>query len=249
MITSDLAESIENAKRLGHLPIAVLDVDLTLIENAPRTRAILRDYALSLVGVWEEASDAAVRASQMPLVFSIVENLQRLGLKTESQIRSGVEFWRGTFFTNEYCVLDEPLPGAVTAVKTLRELGCTVVYVTARTGEMLTGTIRTFQSLGFPIGVSGTALTLKDHPKQADKEFKAQALSWVSNLGSVVLCAENEPAYINLMKTTFPDAHCVLVDTRHSPGAPEIMEGVLRVESLGSFVSGERGGEKNALDT
>ena len=57
-----LRERIAAVKRTGKLPVAVLDVDLTLVENAPRTRAILRDYARALVGTWDEADRAIERA-------------------------------------------------------------------------------------------------------------------------------------------------------------------------------------------
>ena len=248
-MNAQLQQAIEVVRRDGDLPIAVLDVDLTLVENAPRTRAILRDYALSLQGTWGHAEEASELANSMPLVFSIVENLRSLGLESDEEIRGGVNFWRDTFFTDEYCLLDEPLPGAVEAVQTLHQAGCTVVYVTARTSSMLTGTISSFRTFGFPIGVTGTVLTLKESHAQTDKAFKAEALSWVSSLGTVVLCAENEPAYINLMHARFPDAFSLLVDTRHSPSAPDLETGVKRIESLQSFVLGDQQGGQHALDT
>ena len=114
---------------------------------------------------------------------------------------------------------------------------------------MLTETISSFRTFGFPIGVTGTVLTLKESHAQTDKAFKAEALSWVSSLGTVVLCAENEPAYINLMHARFPDAFSLLVDTRHSPSAPDLETGVKRIESLQSFVLRDQQGGQHALDT
>jgi phosphoglycolate phosphatase-like HAD superfamily hydrolase len=236
MSRQDIRATVEQAKQKGRLPLAVLDVDLTLMENAPRTRAILRDFALSLSSEWGEAFDAAKRAATMPLVFSIVENLKSLGLENDAQVNDGVIFWRKTFFSNAYCTLDTPLTGAVEAVNQLHGMGCTVVYVTARSVSMLVGTAESFQRHGFPLGIPGTILSLKNDPTQPDKTYKMEALKWIAQLGEVVICAENEPAYINLMHEAFPDAISVLIDTRHSATAPALAGGVRRVDSLLSVI-------------
>ena len=73
---------------------------------------------------------------------------------------------------------------------------------------------------------------MKEDAKQGDGEFKAQALDWIGNLGRVVLCADNEPGHINQMRAVFPDALALLVQTRHSPGAPAIADGVVAVPGL-----------------
>jgi phosphoglycolate phosphatase-like HAD superfamily hydrolase len=231
-----LMEAVERAKRKNRLPVAVLDVDLTLMENAPRTRAILRDYALSLSSKWPGAFDAAERAESMPLVFSILENLQALGLESSERVNGGINFWKKTFFSNAYCTLDTPFPGAVDTVRHLHRMGCTIAYVTARRVSMLAGTTESFLKHGFPLGVPGTILSLKNDPTQPDKAYKIEALEWIAQLGEVVICAENEPAYINLMHQAFPDAMSVLIDTRHSPSAPALAGGVRRVDSLYSSI-------------
>lgn len=243
-----LMDRIAQARTARRVPIAVLDVDLTLIENAPRTRAILRDYAQSLAGEWSGAEAASKRVHDMPLVFSIMENLRALGLSDEDHLRGGFEFWKSTFFTEDYCRRDVPLHGAPRAVDALWREGCTIVYVTARVPQMLEGTVRSLREFGFPIGVVGTVLSMKEALDQRDGAFKEKAFDWIGQLGEVVLCAENEPAYANLMKEAFPNAECVLVDTRHSPDAPPLASGIPRVSSLGRFVTGDEGGRAHAME-
>jgi hypothetical protein len=135
----------------------------------------------------------------------------------------------------------------VEAVAELRRSGCTIVYLTARVATMLDGTVASFRKLGFPLGVPGTIISMKEDASQADGQYKAQALEWLQDLGTPIVCAENEPAYINLMRGLFPDARCVLAATRHSTPAPPLAAGVDRVDSLLELLVDEEGAA-HALD-
>lgn len=221
-------------------PVAVLDLDLTLIENTPRTRRVIADWLESLSEL--DTRPAATALSSIPLVYSIRDNLSKVidvidpldpGDRDEL-LRSGLSFWRRAFFDSAYLVQDVALDGAVGAVRQLVGAGCTVVYLTARPLAMAAGTVASLRTLGFPIGEPHAILATKptSYHEEDDRAFKARALEWCARLGTVVLLAENEPSHANHMHQAFPDALTVLVGDRHRPNAPEPLPGVRRVARL-----------------
>ncbi len=214
----------QRVDRADH-PIAVLDVDLTLVENAPRTRALLVAFCKM------HCPDLIARAEAMPLVFSIARNAEALGLP--EPLRAKVPaFWWETFFHPDYLAHDTLLDGAAEAVGTLRAAGVTVVYLTARPSSLVAATSASFATLGLPLGVAGTALVTKDDPQVSDHAFKAGAFGWIRRLGQPVLVADNEPSHVNAMAAAFPDALAVHVATRHSEPAPPLAAGVQVSPSL-----------------
>ncbi len=229
---SGALERIGDALAAGIVPVAIVDVDLTLVDNAPRTRAILCDWLASLGGRWSGAAEALDAAQRMPIVFSAAANVAALGLTDEVLRREALRFWWERFFDARYAALDVPMPGAVEAVRQLVEAGATVVYLTARPASLAGATANRFAELGFPIGQCGTVLVMKEDPAEADRAFKTRALGWIASLGTPVLCADNEPGHVNAMHARFPRALPVLVDSRHSPGAPAPAAATIRVERL-----------------
>src|SRR5690606_33235179 len=111
-LSAELASRVGAARAAGRAPLAVLDVDLTLIENAPRTRAIFVDWLHGVRRRWPGAEEALVRAQTMPIVFSVKDNVAALGVPPELA-REAMLAWREGFFTSHYCRRDAPLPGAV----------------------------------------------------------------------------------------------------------------------------------------
>ena len=77
----------------GRSPLALLDIDLTLVENAERNRAIWRDWMRSLIGRWPGAERAAEQAATMPIVFGVQQNMETLGVREPALQREGFKFW------------------------------------------------------------------------------------------------------------------------------------------------------------
>ncbi len=227
-----LAAAIAQARSAGREPLALLDVDLTLIDNAPRNRAIWARWAHTVRDRWPDAERAAVRAQTMPIVFGVKDNLAALGVPDAALAAEGLRYWLHAFFSDEMCRHDVPLPGAHDVVAALRDAGVTVVYLTARPAGMLEGTVATLRRFGFPVGVPGTLLALKARPETGDGAHKEQALAWLARLGEVVVVADNEPGHVNAMAGRFPAALAVHVNTRHSAGAPPLGPGVVQVAAL-----------------
>lgn len=236
-------------QRQGGHPLALLDLDLTLVDNGPRTRRILTSWVERLAGRLPEHTvlSMAERAATLPLVFSIRENLWRvLGASSEDDAlhslankeelaplaKEGFLFWRDAFFDPEWLVHDVALPGAAEAVRSLVDEGVTVVYVTARKVDLASATVSSLLRLGFPIAGPHALLLTNDHPSRTDHESKVVSLDYCGRLGTPVLLAENEPAHANTMHRRFPSALTVLVETRHSEPAPPLDAGVARVRGI-----------------
>lgn len=236
-LDADLERAVAGVLAADRAPLALLDIDLTLLDNAPRTRAIFGDWLAGQRGSWAGAEQAMIEAQTMPIVFGVMENLTTLGVADDALRQQALQAWMKAFFSDRYCGLDQPLPGALAAVGLLRGAGVTVAYVTARPQAMLRGTVGRLVELGFPIGVSGTLLSLKPDMGTSDDDHKEDAFSWLATLGGAVLCADNEPGHANQMHARFPAARTVLVDTRHSPGAPALDDGISRAPSLLGAIS------------
>ncbi len=234
---------LDSFRRDGH-PLALLDLDLTLIDNGPRTRAILLDW---LDHFQRRHPDKALapaldasreRASHMPLRFSIRENLTSClppGLDptlAPTFLADGLKHWLHAFFHPDWLAHDTALDGAVDAVKSLIESDITVVYVTARKVDLASATVASLLRLGFPVAGPRSVLVTNSDPHLTDHASKIEALNFSARMGDVVLCAENEPAHANEMHERFPDALTVLVDTRHSEPAPPLHPGILRTPRL-----------------
>ncbi len=233
-----IRDAIETARAEGRAPLAILDIDLTLLDNATRTRAIFADWAASERGAWSGAEAAVAMAPTMPIVFSVHRNLATLGV-TEDQpelAKRGLGTWLRGFFGERYPMLDTPLPGAVEAVLALRAMGATVAYLTARTSNMAGVTTSRMRELGFPVAVPGTLLVMKPDATERDGAYKRRSLEWLGALGSPVLCADNEPGHANAMHAAFPNAVTALITTRHSPGAPALDPGVVRTARLDTLL-------------
>ena len=216
----------------GGTPMALLDIDLTLVDNADRNRAIWRDWMHTLIGRWPEAKQRAIQAETMPIVFGVGENMATLGVEDPSLQEEGFRFWLEAFFSDEYARLDEPLDGANEAVQRLLDAGVTVAYVTARPEKMVPVTVECLSRMGFPVGVAGTILATRPRAASSDEEAKGEAYEWLGALGTPILNADNEPGHVNATCMRFPEAMNVLVDTRHSPGAPDLSAQARRAPRL-----------------
>ncbi len=225
---ADTGRAFFEAAARARRPVAVLDVDLTLVENAGRTRALLADFCRAHL---PEHPELIARAASLDLVFSIQENATRLGVPPE--LNGAVfPFWRRAFFDPAYLAHDTALEGAREAVRALRAADVSVVYLTARPSSLVAATCLSFERLGFPIGVAGTVLVTKEDDAEGDTAFKARALEWIGGLGDVLLVADNEPAHVNAMASAFPDALALHVATRHSTPAPPLVPHAVAAPSL-----------------
>jgi hypothetical protein len=207
---SHLVDDVAALVRRGAKPVVVFDLDDTLFSTAQRNLRILREFASSRPGV--PAALAGVRPEM--LRYAIADSARAAGVDAPELLAELQAFWRARFFTNEYLLTDEPLPGAVGYCEELARAGATLVYMTGRDEGMREGTERSLRSRGFPL--RGTALVLKPSFETPDLEFKTRALAALPSHGEVRGAFENEPAHVNLFRDAFPEALMYFVETRHS---------------------------------
>jgi len=208
-------------------PVVVFDLDGTLMDNRPRTIAILREFAAQHRHRDPELAVRLESADQSDLEYLLTDSLERLGAHRTDLVAEMHAFWRDRFFADPHLVHDVALHGAVDFVRACYDAGAVLVYLTGRDLPLMgIGTFQSLRDLGFPIGVPGTELVLKPDASMPDEAFKRFAAPQLARVGHVVAAFDNEPANCNVMLASYPDAHVVYVDTQHTPGAPSLSAGV-----------------------
>lgn len=208
-------------------PVLVLDLDGTLMDNRPRTVAILHDLAARWKDAHPEASQALFGCKVERLAYLLNDTLRRLRVVDPQLVGEATEYWRARFFADDDLRHDVALDGAVHFVRDCHARGATVVYLTGRDLPMMgLGTFASLRALGFPIGVAGVEIILKPDAQMADEAFKRMIAPTLARVGHVVASFDNEPANCNLFKEAYPDADIVFVDTQHVPGAPPLRDDV-----------------------
>ena len=208
-------------------PVVVFDLDGTLMDNRPRTTAILKEIA----ALWEKTEPVlATRlrdAAPEKVPYHFKDTLAVFGVEREDLQRFAFEYWKTHFFADPHIQHDVQVAGAVDFARACYEAGANLVYLTGRDlPQMGVGTFGSLKSLGFPIGLCGTELVLKPDPKMLDFEFKRFEGPKLARVGTVVAAFDNEPENCNVFLAQFPDAESVLIDTQHAGGAPPLAGGV-----------------------
>ena len=208
-------------------PVVVFDLDGTLMDNRPRTCAILHDYSASIEARHADVAKRLRDARPDELAYLLTESLERLGITHVDLIAEATAFWRERFFADGYLMHDAALPGAVDFAKACYDAGAILVYLTGRDLPLMgIGSFKSLRDLGFPIGIAGTELVLKPDAAMPDEAFKRDTAPVLARVGKVVAAFDNEPANCNIFQRLYPDAKSVLVDTQHMPGAPPLDAGV-----------------------
>ena len=212
----------------GRAPLVVFDLDGTLMDNRPRTCAIMADLAEK----WRVSHprEAALLKTMVPerLDYLLDENLRAIGIEDEALLAGGFEHWKAHFFFDSWIHHDTPLPGAVEFAHACRDAGAIIVYFTGRDlPNMALGTFASLRDAGFPIGVPGTELVLKPSPEMDDTEFKRAFTPLVAQRGVVTAVFDNEPGNCNVFKELFPDTDVFLLDTQFHPDAPPLLDSVM----------------------
>ncbi len=224
----EIQERVAQARRAGHTPVLVFDLDHTLFDNGPRTWAILEAYAAHA-----GRAGLAQRLGSVPhlgLPYRLDAVLALAGETNPEVLAEAFAYWRERFFTDAWIHHDVPLPGAAAYCQALVSMGVTVVYLSGRDSpNMLVGTADSLRTHGFPIGLAHTVLVLKPAFEIPDLEFKANVADFMESLGTVIALFDNEPANCNLFLERFPAALSVLLETTHAPDPPPLHPEVRRL--------------------
>jgi hypothetical protein len=213
---SGLALEIESG---GQQPVAIFDLDDTLINTRDRTLRIINEFIAQTeiqarypreVKNLQSLTDAEIK-------FQTADTLAAKNVTDPAFLKEVSDFWLARFFTNEYCANDKPNPGAAAYVRRLYMAGVKIVYLTGRDiPRMHDGTAENLQNLGFPLDGNQAQLIMKTDIQQDDLAFKKSMFPSIAQMGYVVGVFENEPANINAHHDAFPNAVAIFLDTVHS---------------------------------
>lgn len=228
-----LIERVASAKRGPRPPVVVFDLDGTLLDNRPRTVAILREVASSWETSRPETSRILASVEVENIVYGLADSLAPFGVTDESLIADAHTHWRERFFVDEMLRHDVPVEGAAAFVRAVYDAGATVVYLTGRDlPNMSVGSWQSLRNHGFPIGVVGTELVCKPAFEISDEVYKRGQAPLMDRLGQLVASFDNEPGNCNLFLEAHPEAASVLLDTQHSTHAPPLDPGVVVIRNF-----------------
>ncbi len=205
----------------GGSPVVVFDLDGTLMDNRPRTCAILHELGETWRAREPATAERLLAVKPADLEYLLTASLARLGVTRVDLVGEAEVFWRDRFFTDAYLKHDVPVGGASEFARACYEAGGVLAYFTGRDLPLMgLGSFASLRDLGFPIGVAGTELVLKPDAAMSDEAFKRMEGPRLARVGRVVAVFDNEPGNCNVLLEHFQGARSVLVDTQHLPGAP-----------------------------
>ena len=204
-------------------PVVVFDLDGTLMDNRPRTLAILRELAEELRAEQHGSADRLAKAEADQLAYLLGDSMRQIGIEHPELVTRAEGYWKSRFFTDDYLKHDVAVEGSVELAKACYEAGAVLVYFTGRDLPLMgIGSFQSIRDLGFPIGVVGTELVCKPDAAIPDETFKRAEGPKIARVGRVVAAFDNEPGNCNAFLEMNPEADIVFVDTQHLPGAPPL---------------------------
>jgi hypothetical protein len=207
--------------------VVVFDLDGTLMDNRPRTSAILRELADHWQGSEPDTAARLRAASPDAIPYHFKDTLALLGIARADLSEYALTYWKTHFFADPHIRHDVEVRGAVAFARACYQAGASLVYLTGRDlPQMGVGTFGSLKSLGFPIGVCGTELVLKPEATMNDMEWKRAEAPRLARVGRIVAAFDNEPENCHVFLEHYPDAESVLIDTQHAGGAPPLASGV-----------------------
>jgi hypothetical protein len=232
-----ILERIDGAVRAGVVPQIVLDLDGTLLDNVPRTKAILLDGVRHLFGEGHPLEARIAETPEAEFEYAPVDTLRRHGVSDEATLEALREEWASRFFGSGYLAHDLPLAGAVDAVRAWWARGAELSYLTGRHApEMFPGTAGSLAGAGFPIGVVRTQLLMKPDFELEDVAFKVGMAPSLERKGPVVLVVDNDPRVLNSLAAALPGAIAVMVRTLRPKDAPVPNADILQIEDFRALV-------------
>ncbi len=222
--------------------LVLFDLDSTLFDVSPRHWRILQEWAA------QQAPDSAAGRSGLAIAlqsarpealgYSVEDTLQAIGVdvrhpETRPALTELKRFWGQRFFTHEYLAHDAVTPGALAFVKRVERAGARIVYLTGRDEPgMGEGTRQVLKQEGFPLDGERAQLWLKPRFEMDDASFKRDAAARLRSLGELVASFENEPKNLVMLKSEFPDALHVWLETVASEHPAPPVRGIYRLRDF-----------------
>lgn len=222
---------VKTARAMGRKPLVLLDLDDTILATARRHVRIMAEFAAH-----RPAAAALAAVAPEAVRYLVVDTAKAAGVEDAALLAELKEFWYERFFTNDYLLADDEVPGAAAFCRAVHEAGGVPVYFTGRDETMREGTVKSLARHGFPAaGANGDGspkLILKPKFDTPDLEYKSEVLIKLAKSGSVEAGFENEPAHVNLFAERCPKATMVFVDVRHSGRPIPVKAGIPAIKDF-----------------
>jgi hypothetical protein len=228
-----IRQSVRREVAAGRVPIVVFNIDGTILDNRPRSQAILRDFVAFNPDSNADVADSIYALRPDSIDYYVVESFRQVGIRDLFVLESALKFWADNFFSNRYVLLDMPIAGATAFIQQMHDSGALIVYISGRgRTTMLEGTMQALLRSGFPIATARTLLVMKPQPRDNNTVFKTTAYNDISRMGRVVAAFENEPRDVNMMKRRWPNAQIVLIHSQHSREIEPLRRGIAAIEDF-----------------
>ncbi len=202
--------------------LAVFDLDSTLFDLTLRVSSIVDEFALDPASVarFPRECEALKKVQILSTDWGLDEPLSRIGITKATSpdfMHALHECWAAGFFSNDFLIYDEPLPGAVEYVQELHQLGAHIMYLTGRDiPRMEVGTAKSLRDRGFPMDAETVQMILKPVAELDDAHFKLEVLQKAEETYERIWLFENEPVNLNLVAKHCPEIGLVFIDSVHS---------------------------------
>ena len=135
-ILNDILDKVKNPHQNSQ-PLAIFDLDGTLIDVQNRMLEIFKDFARlpSVAKQFPQVPSVILNTSVLPSRKYYIEDYfedLKLGHLDESFHASLLKFWKKCFFSNDYLKYDVPFPGALDFLAKLKSYHVKIVYLTGR---------------------------------------------------------------------------------------------------------------------
>lgn len=217
-LLSQILVKIQNANSNKRQSLVVFDLDSTLFDISHRTRAIVQEFSAE-EELLQKYPDSIEILKKMPVEvtdWGIRASLTRVGLHLHAPefLQKIRNYWVDRFFHGDYLNHDQPLPGAASYVRALKNLNARIVYLSGRDDQSLReASLRSLKSHHFP----DAELVLKPNKGSSDSLFKAH---WFSTQKledyQEIIFFENEPANILEVEKKFPQVQIIFINSTHS---------------------------------
>ena len=126
------SESVREVSERGALPVLVFDLDSTLFSTCPRNLKILEDFVTARGEEHPLLKEIWPTLTEEDMGWNVHESLQERGVEDEELLADLRKFWAARFFTDEFCEIDTPVPGAPEFVSACHDAGAFIYYLTGR---------------------------------------------------------------------------------------------------------------------
>lgn len=239
-----LKKVLDKIKNSKTLPVVVFDLDDTLFSTAKRNLTIIQNFASFYGDLYPDFAKVTASLTLLDMNWDVSVPLKKVGLDIKGKSYEAFHvYWGNTFFTNEYCAIDLPNPGAVKFATECHNEGAQVYYLTGRhAGDrglndgMGQGTTLALYNREFPFWRGRCELNLKQNKATKDEVYKAKAIKDIKSLrGEVIATFDNEPHNCVMFLEHFPDSMNFWVKTTWNPQDnpdKKSMEGLIEIPNF-----------------